>query len=240
MKFPPIGLVEVLFPTRCPACRSLVDEPEEEIFCRVCAGCVSYITSPLCPRCGVPFASPLGEDHLCGSCLENPPDFHAARALGRFEGPLREAVHRFKYGGDTAAGKALGVLMADYTYPGFCVSNYDLVVPVPLHIRRLRQRGFNQALVLARAVARRYHLPLDFTVLRRHIDTPPQVALDRKERARNVRGAFAVENPLRIRGRRVLIIDDVYTTGSTLSECAGLLMACGVEEAAVLTAARVV
>ena len=131
-------------------------------------------------------------------------------------------------------------MMADHAYSGFTIADYSLIVPVPLHPKRLRERGFNQALILAREVSKRFSLPLEFLALERHKLTEPQVNLSKEQRLENVRGAFAVRKNKRIEGQRVILVDDVYTTGSTIKECAGTLMRSGAADVAVLTLARAV
>ena len=131
-------------------------------------------------------------------------------------------------------------MMADHAYSGFTIADYSLIVPVPLHPKRLRERGFNQALILAREVSKRFSLPLEFLALERHKFTEPQVHLSKEQRLENVRGAFAVRKNKRIEGQRVILVDDVYTTGSTIKECAGTLMRSGAADVAVLTLARAV
>lgn len=166
------------------------------------------------------------------------PLFTAARAMGVYDAALLDAIHLFKYNGKVTIGRELGNMMADYDYRSFDIGDYALLVPVPLHPRRLRKRGFNQALILARQIARRFSLPLDFTTLQRKVDTGPQVALGKSERGTNVRGAFEAVRSDTLEDRKVLLVDDVYTTGSTVGECAGALLAGGAGEVAVLTVAR--
>lgn len=151
---------------------------------------------------------------------------------------MLEAVHLFKYRGNRGIGRFLGKLMAEHGYDDFDIGRYSRIMPVPLHPAKLRKRGFNQALVLARRIAERYSLPLDFSSLARKTDTSPQVGLEKKDRLLNVRGAFTVTNPEAVRGERILLIDDVYTTGSTVKECARVLRCRGAREVAVLTLAR--
>jgi ComF family protein len=168
------------------------------------------------------------------------PAFSVARAVGYYDATFLEAIHNFKYKGKIASGKTLGRLMAEYRYPTFNLSDFTLIMPVPLHSKRLRERGFNQSVILARQIVRKIPIPLDFLTLKRYIYTEPQIHLGKKERESNVRGAFKVTNPDRIRDHKILLVDDVYTTGSTVKECARVLMESKAATVAVLTLARAV
>lgn len=235
------SLVRLVFPDACPLCGSFREESPERSFCTLCMESLRLVRSPLCNRCGFPFPSGEGEDHLCGECLLSPPPFSTARSLGLYETTLLDAVHRFKYRRAVRIGEGLGRLMADVRMEGGpSLSSFDRVLPVPLHPARLRERGFNQSAVLAGAVSRRITVPLDLFSLRRIRDTKPQTSLNRIERKGNVRGAFSVARPSSIEGKKVLLVDDVYTTGNTLSEAARELLRGGASEVAVLTAARAV
>lgn len=234
------GIADLIFPPRCAACDGLLERHGPLPFCPACRESIHPIRSPLCPRCGAPFPVPEGEDHLCGDCIAAEPPYAVARSVGRYEATLLTALHRFKYHRRYGLGKTLGALMADYAAAAWDMAAFDLVVPVPLHIRKLRQRGFNQSLLLARRVAGRFGIPLDFSALRREIATPPQVGLGREERLANVRGAFCVRYPERIAGRRILLVDDVFTTGGTLAECTRVLLRAEAQAVAVLTLARAV
>jgi ComF family protein len=151
-----------------------------------------------------------------------------------------EAVSRFKFGGVARLAGPLGTLLVEHVDPAFPFSDLDLVVPVPLHPRRLRERGFNQSLLLARQVSKRQSIPLDFTSLQRVRQTAPQTRLSGPERRKNVRGAFRVTAPESVAGRRVLLVDDVFTTGATIQECTESLLEAGAKEVCVLTLARVI
>lgn len=195
----------------------------------------------MCPRCGLPFAG-SGIDHLCEGCRRRAPRFDRARACALYDvgsdfgSPLATALHRYKYKPDPALAPVLADFLASR-----CPyrADYDVLVPVPLHLERLRWRGFNQAALLARRLARQWALPLDPFGLTRTRATPPQVGLDETERRRNVAGAFAVPRPERVRRRRILLIDDVYTTGATVNECARVLKRAGARRVDVLVLARV-
>lgn len=233
------GIIDCIFPPRCITCGLLLEECGPLPFCPDCRGQIRFIRSPLCPRCGIPF--PDGDaDHLCGECLAVQRPYALARSVALYEGTILKAIHLFKYRGKIGIGRVLGTIMADFAGSLWDMKAFSLILPVPLHRSRLRQRGFNQAVVLARSVAKRFCLPLDFMTLRRPGLTSPQVGLGREERKTNVRGAFRVHKPEKIAGRRILLVDDVYTTGSTLSECADLLMSAGAETVAALTLARAV
>lgn len=233
------GLGDLVFPPRCMACGVLPAGPEDASFCRACFSLIRFISPPLCPCCGIPIAG-AGADHLCGDCLVAPPPYAVARAVARYEAVLLDAIHTFKYKGKITTGEVLGKIMADHAYPGYSIADYSLIVPVPLHPKRLRERGFNQSVILAREISKRFSLPLDFLTLRRHVFTEPQVNLGKDRRTANVRGAFAVKNKKKIEGQKIILVDDVYTTGSTVKECAGALMQHGAVEVSVLTLARAV
>jgi ComF family protein len=221
------------------ACGILLDGPGGESFCSSCFSLIRFIASPLCPCCGIPMAG-AGVDHLCGACLVSRPPYAIARAVARYESVLLDAIHAFKYKGKITTGEVLGKIMADHVYPGFSIADYSLIIPVPLHPKRLRERGFNQAVILAREISRRFSIPLDYLTLRRQVFTEPQVNLGKDQRTANVRGAFAVKHEKKVQGQKIILVDDVFTTGSTVRECAGALMAHGAAEVAVLTLARAV
>jgi len=234
------GIADLIFPPRCIACGELLEQHAPLPFCTSCMTGIRFIGSPLCPRCGTPFPAAEGEDHLCGKCLVTERTYAVARSVGRYEETLLTAIHRFKYRGKTGIGDLLGKIMADFADNLWDMKVFDRILPVPLHPRRLRERGFNQAVILARGLSKRFDIPLDFTSLRRDRFTPPQVGLDRQQRSANVQGAFTVAHPERIAGRRLLLVDDVYTTGSTLTECARVLIRAKADSVAVFTMARAV
>jgi ComF family protein len=158
----------------------------------------------------------------------------------RFEGVAREAVHALKFGGRRALASPLGDLIAEMDAAGLGFGVPDLLAPVPLHPRRERERGFNQALLLARRVGRAWRVPVCADVLERTLSTRPQTELTAEARRKNVRGAFALRRPERVTGRHVVLIDDVLTTGSTATVCARCLVAGGASTVGVLTVARAI
>lgn len=234
------GIADLIFPPRCPTCGAFLEVHGPLPFCPPCAEALSFIHSPLCLKCGVPFPGMDAEDHVCGECLVTERPYAIARSVGRYQATLLKAIHLFKYRGRTGIGRTLGKIMADFAGGIWDMKVFALIMPVPLHRKRLKERGFNQAIILAREIAARYSLPLDFMTLRREALTAPQVDLGREDRKKNVKGAFGITNPEKVSGRRILLVDDVYTTGSTLTECASTLMRARAEAVVVLTLARAV
>jgi ComF family protein len=239
-------LIDWLFPPRCRACGSWIHGSDGEYFCHACRRNLELIGHPLCSICGRPFPGSAGADHPCGLCLRRAPQFASARSWACYpreageDQPLRKVIQKFKYGRRVSLGKPLGRLMTRGCESYLAACGADVVIPVPLHPRRLRWRGFNQSVLLAREVSRVCGAPMDPFVLLRSRETPPQTELSEQERRRNVRGAFAVnpENPLE--ERTVLLVDDVYTSGATVNECSRALRRAGAKEVHVLTLARAV
>lgn len=240
-------LLNFLYPPRCAACDAGLPIDVTRCICASCLAAVEPPRPPLCLLCGAPLHAG-DEDERCDHCRAAPPAFDSARAITRYrsgtdgsaiEGSSAVAslLRRHKYGLDQSLGRAL----AEYldVAPALDAGGYDVVIPVPLHRSRLRWRGFNQAALLGAALARRLNCPLDVATLARVRSTPPQTARDRAHRTHNVRDAFAVRRPLRVAGRRVLLVDDVMTTGATADECARVLRAAGARRIDVLTLARV-
>lgn len=234
------GIIDIIFPSRCIICGVFLNDSPSPPFCTTCLSGIHHISSPQCTRCGIPFPDSHGENHLCGECISTEQPFSIARALGKYEGTLLTAIHRFKYGRKISAGTALGRIMAHRTCRSHDFEDFSLVIPVPLHTKRLRERGFNQSVILAREIARAHNIPLNLSSLERKVDTQQQTQLKKNERGQNVRGAFALTKPGPIEGKKILLIDDVFTTGSTVRECARVLIRNGAKEVAALTVARAI
>lgn len=232
-------ILDFILPASCSYCRSPVRDSGIPHFCSDCWSDFSPLQGPVCPSCGRPFGSPesLTESpgHECVSCRKDPPHFDQALAAGQFEGPLREAIHVYKYRPLRSLGKPLARWMAEQVRMNVPL---DMVMPVPLHKKRLRVRGFNQALLLAHGISERFLMPLNYDNLVRIRYTRPQVELSARERADNVKGAFNLIRPAEICEKRILLIDDVFTTGATMNECAKVLKDAGAGSVTVLTLAR--
>jgi ComF family protein len=233
--------LDLLLPSSCAYCSSPLGDSTVPFFCSACWSDFSVLPGPFCPSCGKPFDSSEALTHSpaheCHACRLEPPRFDQALSVGYFEGSLREAVHQFKYRPCPALGKPLGVWMCGNLR---VLTSIDIIMPVPLHRSRLRQRGFNQALLLARQLSTAGNIPLCYDNLWRIRPTRPQVELSGKDRVRNVAGAFALRRPPDVSGLSVLIVDDVFTTGATLNECADVLKNAGAVSVIALTLARAV
>ena len=234
------ALLDIVFPPLCHACKEFIPDAGDLHLCTTCRGEVHSVSSPLCTVCGVPFATPGGIDHPCGACLVTHPRFAAARAPVLFDGVARDLIHRFKYDKKVHLARPLALLTKEALTSFVASLSADLLIPVPLHRRRLRERGFNQAVLLCRPLAKAWNIPLVVDNLQRIRWTEPQVTLSASEREANVRGAFALADPAAVRGRKVILLDDVYTTGSTVAECSRVLRQAGAEVVYVITVARAV
>jgi ComF family protein len=216
-------------------CLLCASPAKKRILCEACEGELPYLNAALCPRCALP--SPDGR--LCGRCLTKPPHFDATRAVFRYEFPVDKLVQAFKYGHKFTLGGYFGQRMAAAPFFGGegAVPRIDTLIPLPLHPERLRERGFNQSLELAKTVASAWSLPVDSAHCKRIRNTPAQADLPWKERRRNIRNAFCCSNDFA--GKRVLIIDDVMTTGASISELAHELKRGGAAWVGALVLARV-
>ncbi|WP_447974097.1 phosphoribosyltransferase family protein [Nitrospira sp. Kam-Ns4a] len=231
--------LDVVLPVECVGCGTILSDAPTPFFCQPCWSGVEPLRGPGCPRCGRPFPSPVAltysPAHLCGPCRTSRPAFTQAQSLYAYAPPLREALHLLKYHRKVALADALGDLMRAAFVPPL---DLDVIVPVPLHAARLREREFNQSLLLADRLNRRLGLPLSYRNLIRLRETPPQTELSRSARRKNLRRAFAVQQPEELAGKRVLLVDDVMTTGTTVNECAKALRKAGAGDVFVVTLAR--
>jgi ComF family protein len=214
--------------------------------CAKCSGTFLPIESPICSTCGIVFKSRVGEDHVCGECLSTPKSFGMARSAGVYDQVVMAAIHCLKYNGKIQLARPLGMLLF-FIFCRFWNENRpDLIIPVPLHNKKLRRRGFNPSFLLVRewgSFARALEdgfpvIPVSDDVLLRTRWTKSQTGLGRKERLKNIKDAFDVNDSSRINGKKILLIDDVYTTGATAIECSKVLLAAGASNVDVLTLAR--
>jgi len=225
------GLIDLLYPPACQVCRT----PGPDVLCRVCTDRFRLIRPPVCDRCGKPLRGPPDLIFTCIKCRGRRLGFAHARAAGVYEGTMREAVHALKFHGRMALGAPLGRLMAEVAAADPLLEGCDVIVPVPLHASRRAERGFNQAEVLAQEMGARLVLPVAPDALKRARPTRAQSELLLDERRTNVRGAFVAAAG---KFRKVLLVDDVLSTGFTARECARALRVAGAREVVLLTLAR--
>lgn len=231
------ALLDVILPPICHICHSFIPNADKLHICPTCRDRLPLVFSPLCSICGIPFTG-AGDDHRCGACLTHPPHFDSARAHFLYEGPIRDLIHSFKYNQHTHLRSPLALLTLEGV-GGFLANHKpNLIVPVPLHHSRLRHRGFNQAVLLGRIFSRQLSLSMLPDALVRTRPTEPQIMLSAAERRLNVKGAFSVKRAERIAGKRILLLDDVITTGSTMDECARELKKAGAEVVIATSIAR--
>ncbi len=229
------GLLDLLLPPACGLCLTRLDPPDPDAFCPACSENILPLPSPRCPRCALPYHPGAGNDHHCQTCLqESRPVFSGVVAVGPYEGLLREAIHRFKYRNDINLDRPLARMLADRIISANVP--VDLVLPVPLHRDRLVQRSYNQSALLAKRIARALGAAYRFDRLARIRQGAPQKEMAARERSENVKKSFALRQPLA--GERVLLVDDVMTTGATVRECARTLLAGGAASVHVAVLAR--
>lgn len=229
-------VLAVVFPSRCPACHDLLRHPSRGPLCEECWRALPRHPRPLC-ACGLPLA--VEGLAACGRCRRGLNPAGAGASLGPYEGSLRTVLHELKYRGRRRAARRLAEELLLSPSVRRLLSPEAVLVPVPLHPRRRRERGFNQSEELAAELARRTGLRLLPSALVRRRDTSPQAGLTAAARRANVEGAFAVRQRARVSGRPVVLVDDVLTTGATARGCARVLRDAGAVEVRVLTVARV-
>jgi ComF family protein len=257
-----------LFPKTCASCGryfhsetgqnwqdNAAGEPPHRIFSQIMAGNVCPtcldgfipVKSPMCTMCGQMYRTTAGEDHLCGHCLSGAKPFVFARACGEYSGTLMTLVHAYKYREKIGLGRPLGKLLHAHFLKHFTGVSIDFITPVPLHRQKLVARGFDQVMRLldhwpwcrqGPGVKGINNAVLSDTLLVRIKNTETQTGLNRMQRGKNMKGAFAVTNALQVEKRSVLLIDDVYTTGATLEACAFALKRAGASRVYFLTLAR--
>jgi ComF family protein len=229
------AIKDLLFPPHCLGCNRRLDFSRPPLFCSACNDDLAVIGSPRCRCCGIPFVS--GADHLCGACLTGHYAFDLARSLLHYRPPASDLIRSLKFNGNLAGITSLNALiMRAHLLDAFVEP--EIILPVPLHARRLRERGFNQALVIAKGCLPDWKNAIESGLLLRHHPTIPQSELNGKERRNNLKNVFSLADPSRVAGGKVLLVDDVFTTGSTVNECSRVLRKAGAERIEVFTLAR--
>lgn len=230
--------LDAVMPPRCLMCGVVAADPGA--LCATCFDDVTFITPPFCARCGIPFVDRFADEGataICGACAKRSPSFDKARAVCVYDERSRSLITRLKYADRTDFTPALGRWMV--RAGAELLAKADLVVPVPLHRWRLLTRTYNQSALLARWVSRLSDVPANYNALRRTKSTPSQGGLTASARRQNVARAFSVTAPSAITGKRIVLIDDVLTTGATLNACANALIHAGAAGVDALVVARV-
>lgn len=230
-------ILDLLFPRHCGACGADAERAGGHL-CWDCRADLHTIGSPMCGHCGNPVEGRIDHAYECFHCVETQPGFDQARSAVRFEGAITTLIHDFKYRHALWLEEELVDLLLACARTHYGDMTFDAVLAVPLHHVRQRERGYNQAAILAAALARRLARPYRRRMLIRTRDTGTQTHLTARERLSNVKGAFRVPTPARCAGRRLLLVDDVMTTGATVSACAAALRAGGASSVCVVTIAR--
>ena len=234
-----VKLIELaVFPSFCKRCNTLLVKKGERGICAECLKQLKPWQSGHCMECGRFFSSPA-ESHVCGRCVHDRPMLSKHRSVGLYAGVLKDSILLFKYKGYKCLGKDLALYAHRFSGNDSALwQDVDLIVPVPLHRRKLGKRGFNQAQVLARILSEKKRIPMDGKALKKVRQSPPQTSLEAEDRVHNLTDVFRVAKPERVSGKTVLIVDDVFTTGTTLDECTRVLLEAGAREIRGLTVAQ--
>ncbi len=240
MRGPGQILTDLILPPRCGLCGEFM--PDSGALAPICADCLESLTQEgrsACRICGgILDGDRAGGEEVCRDCRKNPPPFARAAPAALFSGHLAEAVRDLKYRRRVELAPVLGRIAAEVNWPSGFPAGFDLIIPVPLHVSRLKARGFNQAALICRSLK---HLgPVELDLLVRIRKTRPQVELDGRARQENVKQAFGLKDPQRVRGTTALLVDDVITTGATCRECASVLKRAGAERVLVRSLAGAV
>ncbi len=227
-----------LYPNVCQICGGQRAGTDEGFVCSRCWQQVRFIKPPFCKRCGLPFEGALTATFTCSNCRDIKLHFRSARSAVSLKGTVLEVLHRYKYKRALWFEPFLTDLLLREALPELRQEKWDWIVPVPLHPKKKRQREFNQAERLATFLSAAAGIPMDTTLLKRVTWTETQTKLNREKRAENIRNAFTLRQRRKLHGERILLFDDVFTTGATTNACAAVLLAAGAGEVGVWTVAR--
>lgn len=230
------NIYDYIYPPRCPVCDGVLfdkDMPERPMVCSGCMGKIRFISQPTCMRCGKPMDGEMEE--LCHDCANKKFDYQRGVAAFCYSKEMKRSMYGFKYNNRREYGKYYAKMIYEANGNVIQSWNADVLIPVPLHPKRQRKRGYNQALVLAKCLNEYLGIPVDEGALSRIKNTVPQKELATKERNNNIEKAFQTGANV-IKYRKVILVDDIYTTGATINECAKVLRASGVDEVYFITA----
>ncbi len=224
-------ILDLLFPAACHACQGELRKSAIPFFCEACWSGIRPLEGPFCPQCGKPFSSSwalsFSPGHRCGDCRSDPPFFDRIMTPYSFDGVLAKAVFLYKYNRKVSLASPLVALILPFLES---IEKIDLILPVPLHQERLREREFNQSLLLGNVLGKVLKKPVEEHLLIKIKPTDHQMKLNRSDRRKNLKHSFRVSDARRIAGKKVLLVDDVFTTGATMNECAKVLKKEGCQE----------
>jgi ComF family protein len=230
-------VINLFFPVFCHGCGVLIESQENGLICNHCYNKLEFIKKPCCPVCGLMFMKSGGGSHLCGECRSKPPFFSRAQSLVRYSDTVGKLVHTLKFKGDLSVLTTFTKWADDFSRD--TKNQPDYIVPVPLHTARIRERGFNQSSLLAKQFFRAEKHKIKH-LLERNINTTPQTKLGGEERRKNLLNCFRLAAGYNVKDKVIYIVDDVYTTGTTVNECAKVLIKAGARRVEVFTLAMVV
>ena len=234
------SLLDIIYPPRCQICTAFLDghTADRGDICDECFSGFKALAHPFCTLCSEPFKSKVEEDHLCEKCLRKRPSYDELRAPYLYEEKIMNSIQLIKYSGKSYIVKSLGPLLGAFAKNWINDTKDTIIMPVPLHRKKLRQRGFNQSVLFVKAISPVLEIEADFFTLIRTRYTESQTGLSLEQRRKNVKGAFDIRGNSDIRGKSVILVDDVATTGNTMNECARVLKKAGAEKVLGLTLAR--
>ncbi|MFC1807144.1 ComF family protein [Candidatus Omnitrophota bacterium] len=231
------AILNIVYPIYCQGCDIKLSFDNRTYLCRRCTESIGYIAAPICFRCGLQLTGDVDQNALCASCAGNHYHFKRAYQCCKYDGLIRELIHKFKYNRKLFLKKILTEIMYDFTKDYICDS-IDMIVPVPMQRSQVTKRGFNQSLILSEGLASALKIDHPKDILIKTRSTKQQVGLEKRERLNNIKGAFSISNGNILDGKNILLVDDVFTTGATVNECAKTLASGGAASVSVLTLAR--
>lgn len=231
-------IINLILPPRCLLCGKVING--DNGLCNDCFNNITFITKPYCDKCGYPFYKSIDSDGICLSCLnpKNKQIFRMCRSAIVYDEYSKKLILDFKFS-DHVENKVLLARWLNMAGKDIFDEGIDIIIPVPLHFTRMIKRKYNQSAILAKELSRLCKIDVDYNLLKRSKMTAPQTQCTGKERQKNVKNAFVVSDIEKIKGKRIVLIDDVYTTGATLKECAKILLSAGAKSVDALTVARV-
>lgn len=232
------SLIDILYPRYCHICLNSISDISYDGVCSACLEKIKIKTTPFCKKCGLTLKSVLNQQAYCSKCRNKQFCFDEALSVSDYSGITKKSIQLFKYRRKIKIGRNLSIIMTRFLKQHFNLNNIDLITAVPLHKIKLKERGFNQAEILANLISINLTIPASFDKLLRHRNTLSQYQMSLKQRQLNIKGAFCCRDKSFFQNKSILIIDDIFTTGATLSECSRILKDAGAKKIYTLTMAR--